>query len=98
MHLPLEDFVAHVEYVAGALKSGGYYIFSTLNPKYELVKSGQNLQNGDRYDFKHGKDGEYGTFYHYYKTSEFINETLEKYLSNYDKNIQTCNDIILKLM
>lgn len=79
MHLSAEDFVAHMGYVAKILKSQSYYIFTTLNPTYELKKGGHEMANGERYDFVHGKEGEYGIFYHFYKTPEFIKETIEKY-------------------
>jgi hypothetical protein len=79
MHLSAEDFVAHMKYVSTILKPDSYYIFTTLNPVYELKKIGHETMNGERYDFMHGKTGEHGVFYHYYKTSEFIKETIETY-------------------
>lgn len=79
MHLSLEDFSAHMAYVARLVKPQSYYIFTTLNPKYELKKAGRDLVNGERYDFMHGKDGEYGTFFHYYKTQEFQISIIEQY-------------------
>lgn len=81
MHLSLEDTDAHFKYVADILKPNAPYIFSTLNPDYELQKGGGSLVNGEKYDFLHGKEGEYGTFYHFYKTSEFYKETMEKYFT-----------------
>ncbi len=84
MHLSVPEFDAHMAYVARILKPGGKYVFTTLNPAYELKKvaghdSASNLKNGDRYEFIHGKAGEHGVFYHYYKTPEFIKETIEKH-------------------
>ncbi len=79
IHLAPDEFAAHLAYVAKILKPNGKYIFTTLNPEYELKKVGKEMQNGELYDFAHGKSGEYGTFYHYYKTPEFIKETVEKY-------------------
>ena len=79
MHLSPEDFAAHLEYVSKILKSGSYYIFTALNPAYELKKAGRQMENGEKYDFAHGKEGEYGIFYHFYKTPEFIKETIKKY-------------------
>jgi predicted SAM-dependent methyltransferase len=79
MHLSLEDFSSHMAYVSRILKPQSYYMFTMLNPEYELIKAGRDLQNGERYEFRHGREGEYGTFYHYFKTSVFINDTVEKY-------------------
>ncbi len=79
MHLSLEDFSAHLQHVSKILKPHSYYIFTTLNPEYEKKKVGKDLANGERYEFKHGSDGEYGTFYHYFKTAEFLKEEMEKY-------------------
>lgn len=78
MHLSPEDFSAHMAYVSKILKQGSYYIFTTLNPNYELKKVGKEMINGERYEFMHGKDGEYGVFYHYYKTPDFLKETIEQ--------------------
>lgn len=79
MHLSQEDLVAHFAYVARMLKADGSYVFATLNPEYELQKAGRPLTNGERYDFIHGKTGEYGTFYHYYKTQECYEEAINTY-------------------
>lgn len=86
MHLSMESFLSHIKYVSEILKPGGYYIFTTLNPNYELRKVNRDLVNGEKYDFLHGKEGEYGTFYHYYKTSNYIKEIIEKYfdIENFD--------------
>lgn len=81
MHLSLEDFDAHMRYVSRILKPGGCYIFTSLNPPYEEKKAGKTMTNGERYDFPLGKEGEYGTFYHYFKTPKFWRETMEKYFS-----------------
>lgn len=81
MHLSVEDFTAHLEYVSRILKPNSYYIFTTLNPAYELKKFGREMSNGERYEFMHGKEGEYGVFYHYYKTSAFLKENIEKYFN-----------------
>ncbi len=70
MHLSLEDYHAHMAEVYSILKKGGQYVLATLNPTYELLKAKKDLVNGERYDFSHGKSGEYGTFYHFYKTEE----------------------------
>jgi hypothetical protein len=78
MHLNLEDFSAHMTYVSKILKKNSLYIFTTLNPQYELKKAAKNLANGELYEFSHGKEGEYGTFYHYYKTPQFFKEIIEK--------------------
>lgn len=90
MHLSIEDYKKHIEQVYFILKKGGYYVFATLNPKYEILKIGRNLKNGERYEFLHGKIGEYGTFYHYYKTAE----QYESVLTNFkiEKKI-TCTPI-----
>lgn len=79
MHLPASDFSAHLEYVSKILKSGGRYIFTTLNPAYELDKVGRVMQQDEKYDFAHGAMGEYGVFYHYFKTAEFIDSEIAKY-------------------
>jgi hypothetical protein len=79
MHLSAEDFSFHMEYVSRILKSQSYYIFTILNPKYELIKAMKDMANGEKYEFLHGKTGEYGTFYHYYKTTEYLREIIEKY-------------------
>jgi hypothetical protein len=79
MHLSSEDLEAHFNYVSEILKPGGQYIFATLNPDYELMKAGRTLADGERYDFMHGKTGEYGTFYHYYKTREHYESTIRQY-------------------
>lgn len=68
MHLSIKECKEHVKQVFSMLKRGGYYIFTTLNPEYEILKTGRNLKNGEGYEFLHGKIGEYGTLYHYYKT------------------------------
>ncbi len=70
MHLPVADYEKHMRNVHSILKDGGYYIFATLNPAYECVKVNRDLKNGERYEFAHGQNGEYGTFYHFYKTPE----------------------------
>lgn len=79
MHLTPEDLEAHLSYVADILKSGGSYIFATLNPAYELMKAGKPLGVGERYDFLLGKTGEYGTFYHFYKPKELYDKTIQKF-------------------
>lgn len=79
MHLCVEDFASHMEYASQILKAGSYYIFATLNPDYELRKIGKAVMNGEKYEFPHGGEGEYGIFYHFYKTPEYIKETIEKY-------------------
>jgi SAM-dependent methyltransferase len=81
MHLPNEDFEAHLSYVSNILKDGGRYIFATLNPDYELKKAGKEMKNGEAYEFTHGRDGEYGSFYHYYRTKEYFDEKLQEYFS-----------------
>jgi hypothetical protein len=79
MHLSAEDMEAHFAYTADILRSGGSYIFAALNPAYELSKAGKPLSEGERYDFLLGKSGEYGTFYHFYKSQEFYEQTILKY-------------------
>lgn len=79
MHLSSEDFESHFSYVADMLKPGGSYIFAALNPAYELAKADRPLADGEKYDFLHGKGGEYGTFYHYYKTQEHYEAVMNKY-------------------
>jgi predicted SAM-dependent methyltransferase len=81
MHLSNEDLEAHFAYIRRILKVGGNYIFATLNPDYELLKVGESMENGQVYSFAHGKVGEYGTFYHYYRTAEFFDEMLGKYFT-----------------
>jgi SAM-dependent methyltransferase len=91
MHLSPEDFDAHLQYVARMLKPNGAYIFATLTPPYELQKAGSHTKPGDRYDFQHGKSGEYGIFYHYYKPQELYDEVISKYFIQ-EKRI-TCTPI-----
>lgn len=91
MHLSTEDFEAHVAYVSRILKPQSYYIFTTLNPAYELVKVGREMVNGERYEFMHGKEGEYGVFYHYYKTKGFLKEIIEKYFEI--EKIEDCRPV-----
>lgn len=79
MHLSPEDFDAHFSYVANMLKAGGSYIYAALNPVYEIEKAGRLLVDGERYDFLHGREGEYGTFYHYYKSQELYDTVMNKY-------------------
>ena len=79
MHLSPENLDAHFKYVSEMLKPGGKYIFATLNPAYELLKAGRVLADGEAYEYAHGKSGEYGTFYHYYKSREFYEKTIEQY-------------------
>lgn len=78
MHLPLEDFERHIYTVAKMLKKEGKYIFAMLNPAYEQEKHGNNLIEGKQYSFSHGKEGEYGAFYHYYKSVQFCEDTFKK--------------------
>lgn len=79
MHLSPEDFAAHFAYVADILKPGGFYVFAALNPIYEIRKAGRQLKEGERYEFLLGKSGEYGTFYHFYKSKEFYNQTIQEF-------------------
>ena len=79
MHLSTEDYKNHLENVSNILKADGYYVFSILNPDYEQMKSGSKLTDGERYEFVHGKQGEHGTFYHYYKTVESIESAFSKF-------------------
>lgn len=83
MHLSVKDYEKHIEHVSSILNKDGYYIFTILNPEYEILKTGRKLKNGERYEFPHGKTGEYGTFYQYYKTTKqyesiLINYKIEK--------------------
>lgn len=84
MHLSAEDFQAHFVYVARILRPDSCYIFTTLNPAYEVAKVGHEMTNGEQYDFTHGNVGkgtsEYNlVFYHYYKSPEFIKQVIEEY-------------------
>lgn len=79
MHLYLEGYERHMNQVHSILKRGGYYIFSVLNPAYESAKASTTLKNGERYEFAHGKNGEYGIFYHYFKTLERYESTMSKF-------------------
>lgn len=81
MHLPNDDFQAHIEYVSGILKHGGRYIFATLNPEYEEMKADRRLVDGEAYEFSHGGNGEYGMFYHYFKESKSFEQVLQKNFS-----------------
>ncbi len=78
MHLSPEDFNAHIKYVSKILKPDSYYIFTTLNPKYELQKANKPLVEGELYEFSHGEHGEYGIFYHYYKSQEYLKSVVEE--------------------
>lgn len=78
MHLSAEDLESHFLNVSDILKKDGQYIFATLNPEYELSKAGRKLENGEKYEFSHGKSGEYGTFYHYYKELSFYEEIIKR--------------------
>ena len=77
MHLSVDEYKGHIEHVKSILKKNGYYIFATLNPDYEYLKVGRKLENGEKYDFIHGKNGEYGIFYHYHKTKEQYESLLQ---------------------
>jgi len=86
MHLPNKDFEAHLKYVAGMLKPKGKYVFSVLNPAYEVKKTSKEFSNGEEYEFSHGLDGEYGSFYHYYKTQEYFDELINKHFVLLEKD------------
>lgn len=79
MHLSIDDYKKHMDHVHTILKDNGLYIFATLNPEYECIKAGRRLENGEQYDFSHGKTGEYGTFYHFYKTIEQYESTMHDF-------------------
>jgi SAM-dependent methyltransferase len=81
MHLSNEDLENHLKQVCSSLKKEGKYIFAMLNPEYELKKAEHLSVNGERYSFAHGKNGEYGTFYHYYRTERFFDAILDNYFS-----------------
>ena len=81
MHLSNEDFEAHLHYVSNILKNGGKYIFATLSPEYEIKKTGRDMKNGEGYEYSHGRDGEYGSFYHYYRSEKYFEETLKEHFS-----------------
>ena len=81
MHLSNEAFEAHLQYVSRILKEGGKYIFATLNSKYELKKADRHMANGEAYEFSHGRKGEYGSFYHYYRPEKFFEEKLKEHFS-----------------
>lgn len=81
MHLSLEDFNRHLDQVSEVLKPEGKYILATLNPDYEIVKTGQPMENGEAYGFSHGKNGEYGVFAQYYKELTYMESVFsEKFL------------------
>lgn len=80
MHLSIEDYKKHLDHVRTILKDDGFYILAILNPAYERIKIKRTLKNGERYDFVHGKNGEYGTFFHFYKTIE----QYESAMSNFE--------------
>ncbi len=79
MHLSPEAFEVHIQAVSAMLKTDGKYIFSILNPQYEVKKVGEDLKEGERYEFTHGDHGEYGTFYHYFKSQEYFESVITKY-------------------
>lgn len=79
MHLSVENYQSHMGNAYSLLKKGGYYIFATLNPDYECRKVQRNLENGERYEFVHGNRGEYGAFYHFYKTIEQYEISMERF-------------------
>ena len=83
MHLSIKDLSFHFDEVARILKNNGKYVFAILNPDYEFRKYSENngninLKNGNRYSFMHGKQGENGKFYHYYKTMEQYDKIIKK--------------------
>ena len=80
MHLSLQDYEKHMSHVFSLLKPGGFYIFATLNPAYECLKAERELENGERYDFIHGKSGEHSTFYHFYKTVETYETSMSRFV------------------
>jgi hypothetical protein len=67
------------------LKEKGRYIFATLNPDYEMAKFGEPMANGQAYSFAHGKEGEYGTFYHYYRNAEYFDSRFLEHFSIIEK-------------
>ena len=90
MHLSIKDLDFHFDEVARISKKDGKYIFAILNPDYELRKyhenkGNKNLENGQRYSFVHGKIGENGRFYHYFKTIEQYEKIFEKNFQIIDK-------------
>lgn len=85
MHLSVEETEAHFEFVAKALKPNGHYVLATLNPDYELLKATGTPSLGEQYEYKHGEDGEYGIFYHYYKDSDLYAKLIEKYFTTEKK-------------
>ncbi len=90
MHLSIKDLDFHFNEVARILKKDGKYVFTILNPIYELRKYRENkgnkkLENGQRYSFVHGKIGENGSFYHYFKTIEQYEKIFEKNFQIIDK-------------
>ncbi|MFH1253272.1 MAG: class I SAM-dependent methyltransferase [Candidatus Uhrbacteria bacterium] len=79
MHLSVADYKKHIDNVHTILKKGGSYVFAILNPAYECLKVGRELKNNERYDFSHGRRGEHGTFYHYYKTLEQYESVMSEF-------------------
>lgn len=78
MHLDIEEYKQHLQDVHSILKPNSHYIFSTLNPEYEQTKAEKHLENGEKYQFPHGKHGEHGSFSHFYKEVGLLEEEMEK--------------------
>ena len=90
MHLSVKDLDFHFDEVARILKTDGKYILTILNHDYELKKyrentGNENLKNGQRYSFVHGKAGENGSFYHYFKTIAQYEKIIQKNFQIVDK-------------
>lgn len=85
MHLSIEDLEYHFQEVSRILEHDWSYIFAMLNPAYENRKyQDQNpgetwLRKDGKYSFLHGKAGEYGTFYHYWREQGDYEKVFSKY-------------------
>jgi SAM-dependent methyltransferase len=85
IHLSNDDLNHHFDAVRKALSPNGRYILATLNPEYEKLKANQPIKNGERYEYVHGKNGEHGTFYHYYRDKDTFETITEKYFNITEK-------------
>lgn len=90
MHLSVKDLSFHFDEISRILKNNGNYVFAILNPDYEFKKYFENngnkkLRNNQRYSFMHGKKGENGNFYHYFKTLEQYEDIFKKNFKIIDK-------------
>lgn len=81
MHLSIPELKDHLADVANTLKPGGEYIFSTLNPNYEVRRNSKwgdvPLRNGKRYEFVRGSMKN-TLFMHYFKTPNTLEKLFNK--------------------